>query len=53
MVSALWRHGPTMLALMNERKRAWPRFNAKEMSDLIAYLNTRKDDDHLHYEQKH
>ena len=42
MVSALWRHGPTMLALMTERKMPWPRFDAKEMSDLIAYLNTRK-----------
>jgi len=45
MVSALWRHGPNMLALMLERKLPWPRFNAREMSDLIAYLNTRKPND--------
>jgi mono/diheme cytochrome c family protein len=42
MVSALWRHGPTMLALMTEKKMPWPRFNAREMSDVIAYLNTRE-----------
>jgi mono/diheme cytochrome c family protein len=42
MVSALWHHGPTMLALMLERKMPWPRFDAREMSDLIAYLNTRE-----------
>lgn len=47
MVSALWRHGPTMLALMSERKIPWPRFNAKEMSDLIAYLNIRKPNEQL------
>jgi mono/diheme cytochrome c family protein len=41
MVSALWRHGPTMLALMTEKQIPWPRFDAREMSDLIAYLNTR------------
>jgi len=53
MVSALWRHGPIMLTLMNERKIPWPRFNTKEMSDLIAYLNTRNNNEHLLYEQKH
>jgi mono/diheme cytochrome c family protein len=47
MVSALWRHGPTMLALMMERKMPWPRFDAREMSDLIAYLNTRESHDRL------
>jgi cytochrome c len=41
MVSALWHHGPTMLALMMQKKIPWPRFDAREMSDLIAYLNTR------------
>ncbi len=52
MVAALWRHGPTMLALMSERKMTWPRFNAREMSDLIAYLNTRKPNEKLHNERK-
>jgi mono/diheme cytochrome c family protein len=47
MVSALWRHGPTMLSLMSDRKIPWPRFDAKEMSDLIAYLNTRQSHDKL------
>jgi mono/diheme cytochrome c family protein len=42
MVAALWRHGPAMLAVMLERKTPWPRFDAREMSDLIAYLNTRE-----------
>jgi mono/diheme cytochrome c family protein len=38
IISALWEHGPQMLARMNEKKLAWPRFNAQEMRDLIAYL---------------
>ena len=41
MISALWEHGPRMLDLMSERKLAWPRFTAQEMSDLIAYLNSK------------
>jgi mono/diheme cytochrome c family protein len=40
MVSALWGHGPRMLELMNQKKIAWPRFTAQQMSDLIAYLNS-------------
>jgi mono/diheme cytochrome c family protein len=40
MISALWDHGSRMLELMNERKMAWPRFTAPQMSDLIAYLNS-------------
>jgi len=40
MISALWDHGPRMLERMQERKQAWPRFTAKEMSDLISYLNS-------------
>jgi mono/diheme cytochrome c family protein len=41
MVSTLWMHGPQMLDMMNARKLEWPRFTAPEMSDLIAYLNSR------------
>jgi cytochrome c551/c552 len=41
MVSILWRHGPEMLAQMNQKKIKWPRFEAFEMADLISYLNTR------------
>jgi mono/diheme cytochrome c family protein len=40
MVSALWEHGPRMLDLMEQKKLAWPRFTARQMSDLIAYLNS-------------
>jgi mono/diheme cytochrome c family protein len=39
MVAALWSHGPKMLDLMAQKKIAWPRFSAREMADLIAYLN--------------
>ena len=41
MVSALTRHGPTMLDKMREKHLAWPHFTSGEMSSLIAYLNTR------------
>jgi cytochrome c551/c552 len=40
LVVALWEHGPRMLDLMNQKKLAWPRFTALQMSDLIAYLNS-------------
>jgi mono/diheme cytochrome c family protein len=40
MVSALWGHGPRMLAAMSQKKLEWPRFSAQQMSDLIAYLNS-------------
>jgi mono/diheme cytochrome c family protein len=40
MVSALWGHGPQMYDLMTQKKIAWPRFTAAQMSDLIAYLNS-------------
>jgi hypothetical protein len=40
MVAALWGHGPRMLDLMTKKNLAWPRFTARQMSDLIAYLNS-------------
>jgi mono/diheme cytochrome c family protein len=40
IISALWEHGPRMLERMTERKQAWPRFTAQQMTDLIAYLNS-------------
>ncbi len=40
MVAALWEHGPRMLDSMTQKKLAWPRFSAGQMSDLIAYLNS-------------
>ena len=39
MVSALWHHGPKMLAGMKAKGIAWPRFEDQDMSNLIAYLN--------------
>ena len=39
IVSILWEHGPRMLDQMTQRRLAWPRFTAREMSDLIAFLN--------------
>jgi cytochrome c2 len=41
MVSALWRHGPTMLATMQSNHVAWPRFDGMQMGDVIAYLNVK------------
>jgi len=39
MIATLWRHGPRMLKEMEARRVAWPKFTARQMSDLIAYLN--------------
>jgi len=39
MLSALWKHGPNMLDQMKTKGLAWPRFEGKQMADLIAYLN--------------
>ena len=39
MVSALWHHGPQMLAQMKSTGVAWPRFEGSQMADVIAYLN--------------
>jgi mono/diheme cytochrome c family protein len=40
MVSGLWGHGPAMLEQMRQKNIAWPRFTPREMSDLIAFLNS-------------
>ncbi|HLJ47099.1 MAG TPA: c-type cytochrome [Bryobacteraceae bacterium] len=42
MVSILWAHGPAMLAKMKDRNISWPRLSPNDMSNLIAYLNTRQ-----------
>jgi cytochrome c2 len=39
MVAALWKHGPAMLKLMQQRGVTWPRFSGSEMADLTAYLH--------------
>lgn len=40
IVSSLWGHGPRMLAMLEQKKMEWPRFSARQMADLIAYLNS-------------
>jgi mono/diheme cytochrome c family protein len=40
MTSALWNHGPAMLQQMNKQGIAWPRFNSRDMADLVAFLNS-------------
>lgn len=42
IISALWHHGPGMLDQMKAKNIAWPRFEDHQMSDLIAYLNSKK-----------
>ena len=39
MVSVLWRHGPRMLEQMKAKNLLWPYLTARQMADLIAYLN--------------
>jgi len=39
MMSALWHHGPNMLDQMKAKNINWPRFEGRQMSDLLAYLN--------------
>jgi len=41
MVSVLWKHGPAMLRKMEDKHIAWPQLSQAEMSNLIAYLNSR------------
>ncbi len=41
LTSALWRHGPSMLRAMKQQGLSWPEFQNDEMTDLIAYLNSR------------
>ena len=41
MTRALWTHGPEMLETLEDRGMVWPQFEGTEMSDLIAYLNSR------------
>ncbi len=41
MVSVLWTHGPKMLEQMKAKNIPWPRFKDDELSNLVAYLNTK------------
>jgi cytochrome c551/c552 len=38
LATALWKHGPVMLARMRENKIAWPQFSGSDVADLTAYL---------------
>lgn len=41
MISVLWEHGPQMLEQMKQRGVSWPRLAPEDISNLVAYLNTR------------
>ena len=41
IVSALWLHGPVMLKMMQEKHIIWPQLTPGEMTNVIAYLNSR------------
>jgi cytochrome c551/c552 len=38
IAALMWNHGSSMERLMSERKIRWPRFDGREMADLISYL---------------
>ncbi|HXG31911.1 MAG TPA: c-type cytochrome [Bryobacteraceae bacterium] len=38
MVAELWKHGPAMHRQMAATGLRWPRFQGREMADLLAYL---------------
>jgi mono/diheme cytochrome c family protein len=39
--AAVWRHGPSMFETIQKQNLTWPELKPSEMSDLIAYLNSR------------
>lgn len=40
MATTLWNHGPGMYGMMRDKGLEWPRFEANQMRDLIAYLRS-------------
>jgi cytochrome c2 len=38
LAQAMWNHGPEMGQLMQGRNIPWPKFEGREMGDLLAYL---------------
>jgi mono/diheme cytochrome c family protein len=40
--SAMWNHAPAMERTVQETGLAWPRFEAGEMRDLVAFLRARR-----------
>ena len=41
MISVLWTHGPQMLERMRERGVPWPNLSADDISNLVAYLDSK------------
>jgi len=41
LTASIWRHGPAMLKTMRQQNIEWPVFEKSEMTDLIAWLNSR------------
>jgi cytochrome c2 len=41
MASAVWLHGPAMMQALEKEGLNWPEFHNAELTDLIAYLNSR------------
>ena len=41
LTASLWKHGPAMLKTMKQQNIEWPQFEKSEMTDLIAWLNSR------------
>ena len=39
MASAVWSHGPEMVEEMQKTGLKWPTLSARDMTDLIAFLN--------------
>lgn len=42
LISAMWNHVPEMEKMVTESNLVWPRFNEKEMKDLIQYIRSLK-----------
>jgi mono/diheme cytochrome c family protein len=39
LATALWKHGPVMLARMKQTNIPWPQFSGNDVADLTAYLH--------------
>lgn len=42
MIHVLWTHGPEMLDKMRQRGITWPNLSADDISNIVAYLNSRE-----------
>ncbi len=40
IASAIWQHGPAMLAQMEKKGLPWPQLTGRDVLDLIGYLNS-------------